>query len=720
MSTQTHKLAKKGSKPACPPAPTRLLQPRVKRQTEPAGISPQVHEVINSPGQPLDPATRSVMESRFGHNFSQVRVHHDAQAAESARAVHAQAYTWGHHIAFARNRYQPLHSQGLRLLSHELAHVVQQDKIASGLPQSVAPISDIREAAADTAADNVSLGRTAKVAPGGPAQLALTRDSRLDSFLDDLPNFAHQMPASLTDEERAEQIISHFAGVNLRDPDNLAPISDAVAKYFPENTLFLFLKRIETDIRVATVAPEEERLQRQWEMLRVHRRGAWGTYTPFPVTEIVTRTLATGFERIGASAKAFFEGVIEGLGGPGSSELVAELSERLTSSIILNAIAPGVFAAGALVGIGRDFWNAIHGIWELITNFSEMMEQFGKLFDTILSPTGAAISRVMGRHVGQQFRGQLIEMANYNVFHFTYELGKLIGPTIVYAVLSLLGITIPGILAAVVADFAELLRKVPAIARIIESIGQLIRKVPGVPGRLTGAERRAAEGAKIVKRGATVVEEEKVVEKGARVAQKEEAIVKESQAAAQAGRTPTTPGKPAPAVAIKQSAGGVAVAVTEKEAEAVARLQNTLRAGGSWTDLSARDRRLLGNLFHKTVEPLSARIFEGVGTTYHNTEITADLIRRLRVSEGRVLFTEGKLNIGGRLQRVDLAEINFRTGHVTVLDLTSVERAEHLAKTSGYRNALQGLTGFSAEAMEMHYVGADASLLETLAEVAVP
>ncbi|MGH9497261.1 MAG: DUF4157 domain-containing protein [Candidatus Sulfotelmatobacter sp.] len=56
---------------------------------------PIVHEVLGSPGQPLDPATRDFMEPRFRQDFSQVRVHDDERAAESARAVGAHAYTVG-------------------------------------------------------------------------------------------------------------------------------------------------------------------------------------------------------------------------------------------------------------------------------------------------------------------------------------------------------------------------------------------------------------------------------------------------------------------------------------------------------------------------------------------------------------------------------------------------------------------------------------------------
>jgi len=68
------------------------------------------------------------MEPRFGHDFSQVRVHTDAEAAESARAVNAQAYTVGRDVVFAKNRYKPRSNAGLRLVAHELMHCIQQDR----------------------------------------------------------------------------------------------------------------------------------------------------------------------------------------------------------------------------------------------------------------------------------------------------------------------------------------------------------------------------------------------------------------------------------------------------------------------------------------------------------------------------------------------------------------------------------------------------------------
>lgn len=87
---------------------------------------PLVHEVLRSPGRPLDSATRAFMESRFGHDFGQVRIHAGAQAATSAQSMGAVAYTVGHHVVFGEGHYVPDTFAGQRLLAHELTHVIQQ------------------------------------------------------------------------------------------------------------------------------------------------------------------------------------------------------------------------------------------------------------------------------------------------------------------------------------------------------------------------------------------------------------------------------------------------------------------------------------------------------------------------------------------------------------------------------------------------------------------
>jgi hypothetical protein len=85
-----------------------------------------VDAVLRAPGQGLDQPTRAFFGTRFGYDFSRVRVHTDANAVSSADAVHARAYTVGHHVVFSRNEYAPESESGRSLLAHELAHVLQQ------------------------------------------------------------------------------------------------------------------------------------------------------------------------------------------------------------------------------------------------------------------------------------------------------------------------------------------------------------------------------------------------------------------------------------------------------------------------------------------------------------------------------------------------------------------------------------------------------------------
>jgi hypothetical protein len=85
-----------------------------------------VQSLLRSGGQPLDPAARSLMERRLGHNFGNVRVHADAAAADANRVLAARAFTSGRHIAFNAGEYRPGTAVGRALIAHELAHVLQQ------------------------------------------------------------------------------------------------------------------------------------------------------------------------------------------------------------------------------------------------------------------------------------------------------------------------------------------------------------------------------------------------------------------------------------------------------------------------------------------------------------------------------------------------------------------------------------------------------------------
>ena len=104
------------------------MQAAAPAPTTPTAAPPAVQQVLSAPGRPLDAGTRAYMEPRFGHDFSQVRVHTDAPAAESARAINARAYTVGRDVVFGAGQYAPGTGEGQRLLAHELVHTLQQER----------------------------------------------------------------------------------------------------------------------------------------------------------------------------------------------------------------------------------------------------------------------------------------------------------------------------------------------------------------------------------------------------------------------------------------------------------------------------------------------------------------------------------------------------------------------------------------------------------------
>lgn len=125
-----------------------------------------VHDVLRTAGQPIDAETARFFEPRFGHDFSDVRIHADAQADVSARAVGALAYTVGQNIVFGQGRYEPRTNEGRRLLAHELTHVVQQrrespastrlQRSPSGAVSNLKAGDDVKVEVYSSSADSVS------------------------------------------------------------------------------------------------------------------------------------------------------------------------------------------------------------------------------------------------------------------------------------------------------------------------------------------------------------------------------------------------------------------------------------------------------------------------------------------------------------------------------------------------------------------------------------
>jgi len=122
-------------------------------------------------GRPLDAGVRNMMETRFGHDFSNVRVHAGDAAARSANALDARAYTMDSDIVFGGGEYEPRTPRGQRLLAHELAHVAQRQQRGPG---------DRAEERADRAAAQVGQGQSVSPAQLGAAGPGIHRQPKGD------------------------------------------------------------------------------------------------------------------------------------------------------------------------------------------------------------------------------------------------------------------------------------------------------------------------------------------------------------------------------------------------------------------------------------------------------------------------------------------------------------------------------------------------------------
>ncbi len=123
--------------PTCEDKSRGLVQRKVQSHADSSLPSVSDNFVNNlGVGRPLDTSTRLFMESRFGQDFGRVRVHTGTRAADSARAVHALAYTVGRSIVFSPEHFAPGTLAGNRLLAHELTHVLQQRAAGPSLQRS--------------------------------------------------------------------------------------------------------------------------------------------------------------------------------------------------------------------------------------------------------------------------------------------------------------------------------------------------------------------------------------------------------------------------------------------------------------------------------------------------------------------------------------------------------------------------------------------------------
>jgi hypothetical protein len=214
-----------------------------------------VHDVISSGGRPLEPEVKTEMEGRLGHDFSDVRVHDDSAAADSAKAVNAHAYTVGSNVVFQRDTYDPSTTEGKTTLAHELTHVVQQrsgpvDGTSAPGGIKVSDPSDRFEREAAANADRVMTGPTPvqALSASGPAVQRQEEDEEVQG------SFVQR-------QEEDEEVQGSF--VQRQEEDEEVQGSFVQRQEEDEEVQGLFVQRQEEDEEVQGLfvqreAPEEE------------------------------------------------------------------------------------------------------------------------------------------------------------------------------------------------------------------------------------------------------------------------------------------------------------------------------------------------------------------------------------------------------------------------------------------------------------------------------
>jgi len=173
-----------------------------------------VLDVVSGGGSSLDEPVRRDLESRMGHDFSDVRVHTDDAADRSARSVSAHAFTVGSSIVFQRGAYDPASAAGRTLLAHELTHVVQQrsgpvDGTPTGTGVRVSDPSDRFEQAAAANAERVMSQpapvQTSLAPAAAPSGAAVQREAAPEEEEEVQAAHDPSLPAVAVQREEAEE-----------------------------------------------------------------------------------------------------------------------------------------------------------------------------------------------------------------------------------------------------------------------------------------------------------------------------------------------------------------------------------------------------------------------------------------------------------------------------------------------------------------------------------
>jgi hypothetical protein len=336
---------------------------------------PIVHEVLRSPGQPLDLDTRAFMEPRFGHDFSQVRVHTNANAAESARAVNALAYTVGRDVVFGAGQYAPITYAGRQLIAHELTHTIQQTRRgASSLSVSqleIGEASSPEERESDAIANAVvsdplntqSAGRNAQPATltTGLQRKVSPQLAQIEHLLRSRGFFEKNISAADT-----HQVLLMFKAMSDEDLRDTVRAMEASSKEYLER----FLTHID----------ESDQLKELETLRRVKNARVWKTEAKTGsgtvATEVVGSCSPEQFQAVyqaGNTALSWLgkavvqiDAFLAAPGAPGNYDIAAALDQHFhsKSGAVVGHIREQLAHIRADIASARQFTIECHGVWD--------------------------------------------------------------------------------------------------------------------------------------------------------------------------------------------------------------------------------------------------------------------------------------------------------------------------------------------------------------------
>lgn len=341
---------------------------------------PVVHEVLAAPGRPMDTQTRAFFEPRFARRFDRVRIHTGVQAARSARAVGAEAYTVGRDIVFGAGRYAPHSSNGRALLAHELTHTVQQ----GDAPQA-----------------------------GGRGVLQRSQDDTANTLLARVEALAGAASADAFSQGAA--LTAAFADIHAMTPEDQALVISAVAQRFPVEVARNFALWVARGY------------ENRYEQAMTLDRGPHGNLLPGFMLNAIPAVLMPAQAR----AHAFVEGVFEGAHLDRATQM--QILGKLRQGAMLNTVFSGAFLAGALHGAALSIANMVSALF----NLPEILAKLDEMIQVLLSSQGEAMAHALGQLVGEHWAEDLSSLLDKNAVQVSYWMGKKAGPLLAAVLLAL-------------------------------------------------------------------------------------------------------------------------------------------------------------------------------------------------------------------------------------------------------------------------------------------